>query len=250
MSVLHIALRETRALFTTPIGWLVLCGWLLITGIFWVASVGMYVAESQNVVFNPYGAALLNLHDHLVMPFYGNTTVVLVFVVPAISMRLFSEEFRQRTMPLLLTSPVSTLEIVLGKYLGALGFLATALLATVHYPLMLEYWADPDLGAIAGGYLALFSMGAALLAIGLLASSLTNNQIVALVVAFAASLGLYVGAWLADSPDHWLAQLGLATHLEDMLRGAVKLSDLVYFAAIIVVALFATWQRLESFRWR
>jgi len=250
VSVLHIAMREARAIFTTPVGWLVLCGWLLVTGIFWVASVGMYVAESQNVVFNPYGAALLNLQDHLVMPFYGNTTVVLVFVVPAVSMRLFSEEFKQRTMELLLTSPVSTLEIVLGKYLGALAFVLVALACTLHFPLTLEYWGEPDLGAIAGGYLALFSMSAALLAVGLLASSFTSNQIVALVVAFAASLALYVGGWLADGPDHWIARLGLLSHLEDMLRGAVRLSDLVYFAGIVGVSLFATWQRLESFRWR
>lgn len=250
MNILHIASRELRSIFATTIGWMVLCGFLLLTGIFWVASVTMYVSESQNAVFNPYGAALLNLTDHLIMPFFGNTTIILVFVIPALSMRLFSEELKQRTMELLFTSPVSTLEIVLGKYLGALGFVVIMLLCTLHFPATLYYWGAPEAGALFGGYLALFLMSAGLLAIGMLASSFTDNQIVALVVAFAVSLALYVGAWLAPDPESWIAQTALITHLEDVLRGALRLSDLVYFAAMVVVPLFATYQRMESFRWR
>lgn len=250
MSVLTIAHRELRALFSTTVGWMVLCGFLLLSGMFWLAMVMNYVTESQNVVFNPYGAALLNLREHLLMPFFGNCTVLLVFVVPALTMRSFSEEYRQRTIELLLTSPVSTAEIVLGKYLGALGFVLVMLLCTAHFPISLSFWADPDPGAVAGGYLALLLMSAALLAVGILASSFTNNQLVALMMAFAASLGLYVGHWMAGDPDGWIAQLALVPHLESVLQGAVRLSDLAYFAGVVLVALFATYQRMESFRWR
>lgn len=250
MNVVTIASRELRAIFATTIGWMVLCGFLLVTGILWVASVNLYVSESQGAVFNPYGASLLNLTDHLIMPFFGNTTLILVFVIPALSMRLFAEEQRQRTLELLLTSPVSTLEIVLGKYLGALAFVCVMLFATAHYPLSLYYWGEPDTGAFLGGYLALLLTSAGLLAVGILASSFTNNQIVALIVAFAASLTLYVGGWLSRNPQDVMAQLALTSHLEDLLRGALRLSDLVYFGGLVFVGLFATHQRMESFRWR
>lgn len=250
MSVVHIAWRELRAILVTAIGWMVLCGFLLLTGIFWIAMVSGYVAASQEAVFNPYGAALMNFTDHLLMPFFGNCTVLLVFVIPALSMRSFAEEFRQRTAELLFTSPISTLEIVLGKYLGLLGFVVLMLLCTAHYPASLLAWGSPDPGAVFGGYLALFLMSAALLAVGVLTSSFTHNQIVALILSFAIALALYVGSWLSQDPDSWIAQLALTTHLEGVLRGALRLSDLAYFAGFVVVGLLATHQRIESFRWR
>lgn len=250
MSVLVIAQREVKALFSTTIGWVVLCGYVLLAGMFWLAMVVNYVQESQNVVFNPYGAALLNLRDHLLMPFFGNLTVLLIFVIPALSMRLFSEEYRQRTIELLLTAPITTGEIVLGKYLGALSFVGIMFLATAHLPISLTFWASPDAGMLAAGYLALLLMSAALLAVGMLASSFTQNQIAALMAAFAAALGLYVGHWIAGDPDGWVAHLTLIPHVEDLLRGNLRLSDLVYFAVLITVSLVATHQRMESFRWR
>ena len=128
MKVLHIASRELRSMFSTPVGWLVLCGYLLLTGVFWTYMVENYVLQSQDLVYNPMAAAQLNLTDYLLAPFYGNCAVVLVMMLPAVSMRSFSEEFRQRTMELLATSPVSTAEIVLGKFLGAFLFMLASVI--------------------------------------------------------------------------------------------------------------------------
>lgn len=249
MNVLFIALRELRATFHSAIGWLVLCGFVLITGVFWVAMVNNYVMQANNLVFNPYGGSPINLSDYLILPFFGNCTIVVLMVAPALSMRLFSEEFKQRTMDLLLTSPITTAEIVLGKYLGVLGFFAILLLCTLHFPASLFYWADPEPGAIIGGYLGLVAFAAAILALGMFFSALTDNQIIALVLTFSASLALYLGSWMGGDPDSVITQLSLATHLEDVLQGLLRLSDVVYFAGFIGFFVFATHQGIESLRW-
>ena len=249
MNVLHIAWRELRATFSSPVGWLVLCGYLFVTGVFWTFMVENFVVETQDMMYNPYGASQITLQAYLLTPFFGNCAVVLLMILPAVSMRLFAEEFRQRTIDLLFTSPVSTAEIVLGKYLGAMGFVSVLLGMSLHYPLALMQWADPDPGLLFGGYLAMFLMSAMLVAMGTLFSSLTSNQIVSLVLTFAASLTLFVLDWGADNPQAWNAQLALGPHMSDMMNGAVKLSDLAYFVLISAVCLFATHQRMESFRW-
>ncbi len=107
-----------------------------------------------------------------------------------------------------------------------------------------------DWGAVAGGYLAFLLLSGALLSMGMLCSAFTNNQIVALILSFSAGLALYVLAWLGDGPDAWQTQLSIGSHLEDFLRGAVRLSDVVYYLSFIAFFLFATHQRLESTRWR
>ncbi|MBA2321857.1 MAG: ABC transporter permease subunit [Deltaproteobacteria bacterium] len=251
MNVLHIAAREFRSTFGNPVGWLVLCGFLMLTGVFWYAQLDFYVTESANLVFNPYGAPTMTLAGYLLGPFFGNTLVVVLMVMPAVTMRLFAEEIRGRTLELLLTSPVSTLEIVLGKFLGALAFVTLMLAATAYAPLSLLVWTDTlDWGVVGGGYLALFLVSCALLSLGMFASSITNSQMVALVLAFSGSLALYVLSWLGDGPDAWQTQLSVGAHVEDLLRGALRLSDLTYYAAFVGFFLFATHQRLESFRWR
>jgi ABC-2 type transport system permease protein len=250
VNVLHIAWRELRAFYSAPIGWLVTCGWLLLSGLFWFTMVDGYVQQSRDLVFNPYGASQMTITDHLLGPWFGNCAVIVLIVAPALSMRLVAEEVKQRTLELLLTSPVSTLEIVLGKYFGALGAMIVLLLGTGYVPIGLAQWGAPDPGALAGGYGALTLLAGAMLAIGMFASAATSSQVVAFVVAFAASLSMLAMSWLAEDPEGALAQASVVNHLTDLFRGAVRLSDVVYFVALTTVALFATHQRLESFRWR
>lgn len=250
MNVLHIAMRELRSTFSSAIGWLVLCGWLMVTGLFWIFMVQNYVVQSQDLVFNPYGASELSLADYLLGPFFGNCAVLLIMVIPAISMRLFSEEVKQRTLELLLTSPVSTLEIVLGKFLGAFAIIALMLVGTLHGPLALYLWASPDPGPLVGGYLGLGLLGASLLSLGMFASASTANQVVSMVATFAGALALLVVQWGSRDPGDWMAQLSILGHLADLMRGAIKLSDVVYYLAFTGLFLFATHQRMESYRWK
>ena len=249
MAVFHIAWREIRGILATGTAWIVICVFLLLSGVFWLALVTNYVRESQNLVFNPYAASMLTLGDYLIAPWFGNVLIVVLFFGPAIAMRLFTEEYRQRTMELLLTSPVRTWEIVLGKYLGAMGFAALMLACTAHVPISLYYFANPDWGFFVGGYLMLMLVLSILVSMTMLISSYTQSQMVALSGGLVGGLTLYLVSWLAQDPESVLAQISIASHVEEVLRGAVKLSDLVYFFGFTFALLFATQQRLESFRW-
>lgn len=250
MHVFTVAWREFRAIFHTTIGWLVLAGFLLVTGFFWSAMVSYYVQQSTDIIANPYAESQVNLTDYLLSPFFGNTAVVLLMMSPALSMRLFSEELKNRTMELLFTSPLTTAEIVLGKYLGALGFVAVMLLCTAYMPAMLYLFGDVDRGALIGGYLSVFLVAASVIALGMLFSAMTSNQIVALVLGFAGALAVWLFSWSSGGPDSIMQQLSIATHLDDLMRGAVNLSDLVYFASFIGFFVLATHQRVEAYRWR
>ena len=165
MAIFTIAGRELRGIFNTAVGWLVLAGFLLVCGFFWASMVSFYVIQSTDLVANPYAGSQMSLNDHLLAPFFGNTSVVLLMVCPALSMRLFAEERKQGTLELLLTSPVRTVEIVLGKYLGAMAFVVVMLLCTAYVPLTL--WtasAQADFGVLAGGYTVLLLVSGAVVA--------------------------------------------------------------------------------------
>lgn len=249
MTLFAIAGRELRSIFNTAVGWLVLAGFLAMTGVFWSSMVSFYVMQSADLLANPHAAVQMSLTDHLLAPFFGNLAVVLLMVTPALSMRLFSEEMKQRTLELLLTAPVSTWEIVGGKFLGAMGFVGAMLLGTLTAPLTLWIWGTPDLGALAGGYLSLVLLSAAVMSMGLLFSALTQNQIVAVVLTFSAALAIWILSWVSEDPTSLVAQLSMANHLQDLATGALRVSDLAYFAGFIGFFLFATQQRVESTRW-
>lgn len=250
MNVFWIARRELSALFSTAMGWLVLTGFLLITGVFWIFGVDDYAMAVAGSVYNPYDMMGLSITNNLLLPFFGNCTVIVLMVTPALSMRLFSEDLRSHTLELLLTSPLSTLEIVLGKYLGAVGFLAVMLACTAYVPISLSLMAEADPGVLFGGYLALLLLGSAILAMGLCFSAYTSNQVVALVATFSLALTLYVLSFSDTDPESVMNKLSISSHVVDLIRGAIRTSDLAYFVGFIGFFLFATHQRLESFRWR
>ncbi|MCO4744791.1 MAG: ABC transporter permease subunit [Proteobacteria bacterium] len=249
MSTFAIAGRELRSLFTTVTGWLVLTGYLFLTGFFWTAMASMYAMQSQDAIVSPYMAAQVDMTDYLVAPFFGNTAIVWLMFCPALSMRLFASERKDRTLELLLTAPVSTAEIVLGKFFGALGFVAVMLACTAHYPLLLMRWGNPDLGAFAAAYLGTLLLAGGLLAMGMLFSAFTESQVVAFVLTVAAGLTLWVFSWVGGGADSLASQIAIVTHAQDLFRGILRLSDIAYFIAFIGVFLFATHQRVESFRW-
>ena len=250
MNTFTIAGRELRAYFGTALGWVVLAGFLFIIGFFWFSMVTLYIEEGAQVGANPYAASQFTYANYLLAPFFANTAVILLMVCPALSMRTFSEELRGRTMELLLTSPVSTAEIVGGKFLGAMGFLAVMLAGTFYVPATLYiYGSGVDFGTVAAGYLATFLVSAALIALGMLFSSMTDSPMMAVILAFAAGLFLWLLSWSGGGPDAWLMQASLATHFSDLTRGALKLSDIAYYLSFISIFLFATHQRVDAYRW-
>lgn len=252
-SILAVARRELDAYFATPVGWLCLCGFILVTGFFFTLMVAGYAYQSTQMAMNPYQEGF-NINEYLLPDFFGNTSVILLLLCPALSMRLFAEDRKTRAYELLLSSPLSSTEIVLGKFLGSLGFLAVMMASTLHYVAILYWLGSPDAGVLMSSYGALFLMSAAFMAVGMFTSSFTTNQVVALVLSFGAVLGLWVLAWMDSFADQSFVKvityISMLSHQNDLSKGLLHLKDLVYFGSFIGFFLFATQQRVEAFRWQ
>ncbi len=250
--VLAIAGRELRAYFSTPVGWLCLTGFVGVTGIFFALMTTEFAAQATRDQFNPYAPSQLNLTDWLIQPFFANTAVILLMICPALSMSLFAEDRRSGALELLLAAPVSSTQIVLGKYLGSLGFV-TAMLATTLPMTGVLYWlGTPDTGVILCAYLATFLLAASFMAVGMLTSACTTSQVVALVLSFGLLLTLWVLSWTAGLGDlgEAVAAISMLSHLEQLSKGLLHVEDAVYFLSFIGFFVFATTQRVEAYRWR
>lgn len=245
MKALLIARRELAAYFLAPISYLVMALFLVVQGYsFWL------FCELLNARGTPHGAVM--------QYFFGGTFLYwlfLMFLVAVITMRLVAEERRQGTLEPLLTAPIGELDVILGKYFGALGFYAALWAPTLLYVLVLRAYAPegaaPDPGPIAAGYLGTLVIGAGALALGLFASTLTRNQILAAVLSFVLlSMMLLVGA-LGDAlvrSGPWsplLEHLNLFRHMEDFGRGIVDTRHLLVHLGLAIVALFAATRLLQ-----
>jgi ABC-2 type transport system permease protein len=251
-AILAIALRELRAYLSTPVGWLCLTGFVMVTGVFFALMTSEFAAEAARQSFNPYAPSQLNLTDWLIQPFFANTAVILLMLCPALSMGLFAEDRRSGALELLLSSPVSSTQIVLGKYMGAMGFVSTMLLTTVPMTGMLYWLGNPDTGVILCAYLSTFLLASSFMAVGMLTSACTTSQVVALVLSFGLLLVLWVLSWtqgLGDIGDA-VAAVSMLSHLEKLSKGLLHLKDVVYFISFIGFFVFATTQRVEAYRWR
>jgi ABC-2 type transport system permease protein len=255
-NALAIAGREIRSYFVSPIAYVVLTGFLLLGGWFFfnLLSRFSYLVQLYSSFQNPAALERLNLNEFVVAPLLHNLSIVLVILVPVITMRAFAEEKRTGTFELLLTSPLRVGEIVAGKFLAALVFVAVMLSLTGIYPALLVAYGDPELGVILSGYLGLFLLATSFVSVGLLTSSLTENQIIAAVSCLVALLLLYVIGWPAETAEATLGavlkHLSISEHYAELVKGIVDTKDLAYFASLIVAALFLTHRSVESVRWR
>lgn len=235
-SIWAITLKELKCYFVSPIAYIITAMFLLISGYF-------------------YSLILSMTKDAGMMTYlFGNMSVILLLISPLLSMRLFAEEQRNHTMELLVTSPISDAGIVIGKFLASALLLLMMLATTLHFPIMLFILGHPDPYPILSGYLGIFLMGCAFLAIGMLTSTWTQNQIVAAVSAFSMSLLLwFLGASSSVSSSGMgkiFAYLSLNTHYESFAKGLLSLSDLLYYLSVIGILLFITIRSLETRRWR
>ena len=254
-----IAGREVRALFVSPVAYCVLSLFAIIAGFLFVAHVRAFdewvIRYQQMQAFEQLSE--LNLNDHVIMLFLQSMTVVLLFAVPALTMGLFAAEKANGTQELLLTSPLTIWDIVLGKFFA--GAIFVLLLGTIvgAFPALLFAYGDPEPLRTLSGLLGLVLVGLTYVAIGVFASSLTRSQIVAFLLSFAilfvlfllpalAELDLAGSAWLGD----FLRWLSTETHLQDLLKGLVDTQHLAYFAVMIAAFLVLTKASVESVRWR
>lgn len=254
-NVLAIGRRELRTYFDSPLAYVVFGSFYLIVG--WMfynllAHFSNLCLQYQQVT---QYATKINLNRYVVETLLGNMSVILLLILPVVTMGLIAEERARGTLEMLLTRPVSALEIILGKYLAACLLLALLLLFSAIYLWVLGAWGDPDWGPVITGYLGLFLMGAAFLSLGLAASSVTDNQIVAAIGAFAASLSFWIVGWAASSGaigelSRFLEYLSLIHHYQNLAKGVVSTSDLLYFLSMIFFGLYLAHWVLNSQRWR
>lgn len=252
-----IAWREFRSYFLSPIAYVVLALFLLLTGYFFYSSLADFVNQSlaadQRAALT--GAAPpMNVNEWVVRPFFYNISVLTLFLVPMITMRLLCEEKRNGTIELLMTSPVTELEIAAGKFLAGFGLYLVMLAGTAVSMAILFALGTPDLGPILSGYLGLILVGAAAIALGTLVSSLTENQIVAGFAGFALFLLLWVVNLAADyttgATARVLSYLSIVRHFDDLSKGVVDSRDVVFYLSLVVFGLFATMRSLEAGRWK
>jgi len=256
-NILTIAGRELRSIFVSPIAYVVMTGFLLLGGWFFfnlLARFNLLVTMYSSFQGGAEAMARLNVNEFVLAPLFHNLSVVLVIIVPMITMRSFAEEKRAGTYELLLTSPVAIWEIVIGKFLGVVAFMVVMIALTSIYGIILAVYGNPEIGIMMSGYLGLLLIAITFVAVGLFASSLTENQIIAAVTGLVMLLLLFVIAWPADSAGEKiggvLRYVSVTEHFADMIKGVIDTKSLVYFATMIVGWMFLTQRSVESIRWR
>jgi ABC-2 type transport system permease protein len=242
--MLAIFQKELSSFFSSLIGYLAIGVFLILTGlIMWVFP---------NNAFD-FGYANLDI-------LFDNAPLVFMLLIPAVTMRMFSEEMRSGTLELLVTRPLTELQIILGKYFASLTLVIIAVMPTLLYYFTISTLALPagnvDHGAIIGSYIGLLLLSAVFVSLGLLASSLSSNQMVAFVLAALLCFLLFVAftalgslGWFGGQIDHLILMLGIQHHYNSVSRGIVDSKDIIYFLSLIVLFIFCTKTVLESRKW-
>jgi ABC-2 type transport system permease protein len=250
--------KEWRHYFGSPIAYVALFVWTMLFGIFFHFAFTLFLRQSMMMAeqMEMGGGPKLSINEWMIRPVIHNMAVVALFVAPMLTMRLFAEEKRQGTIELLATSPITDLQIVLGKFLAAAGLYALMILTGLVNLLPVWHYATsaPEWKPVLTGALALLLIGSCFIALGLFVSTLTRNQIVAGILTFCLLLGVWTLGW-ADEPTAGpvmkvVGYLAVTTHMEDMVKGVLDLKDVVFYLSFIAFGLFLAQQSVESQRWR
>jgi ABC-2 type transport system permease protein len=253
-NVTAIAGKELRSYFASPVAYIIIGLFALIFGWFYVNSLAWFVERSMGMDQFGGGGGAVNVNQDLIKYLLLNATVVMLFLLPMITMRTYAEEKRSGTIELLLTSPVRDIEIILGKFFGALGLYCMMLLVTVLYLAVLFVYGSPEWKPIASAYLGLLLLGGSFISFGLFISSLTKNQIVAGVGTFTLVLMLWIIDWVGDQAGSTVREivsyLSITKHFEDFAKGVIDTKHVVYYLSFITFGLFLTAKSVDTERWR
>ncbi len=273
-SMLAIAKRELRAFFTTPIGYIVVGGYALISGLGFTASFLFYARMTQSP--SNYGySAVPNLEESFLSPFLVYCGLLFMFIGPLLTMRLFAEERNQGTIELLFTHPLRDRDIIGGKFLAGLALVGLMVLNLGVYVFLIYRYTGVEVSVLALGLLSVMLMGAAILSVGVFVSSLCSNQITAALLTFSTLFLMFIlgyfGGELPEenpAPAAWpeesraaagtfytafrtiAKQLPVESHAADLAQGIFNPADVVYYVFFVALFLFLTFRALESRRWR
>ena len=252
-NVVAIARKELKGYFSSPIAYAVVGLFALTFGFFFYTLL-LYFDQNAARSAGLGGGPSVNVNEQLLRPVFMNAMVILLFMLPLVTMRTYSEEKRSGTIELLLTAPLTDLQIILGKFFGAMGLYAAALAVTLVHVGVLFAFGNPEGWPVVTTYLGLLLMGGCFMSVGLFISSLTKNQIVAGILTFGVFLMLWVINWLASFTGPTMQQvvnyLSITDHLEDFTRGVIDTKHLVYYVSFITFGLFLTARSVDTERWR
>ena len=233
-NVLPVFRREIRSYFNSPVAYVVMIVFLAIIGWFFSSNLFLQNMATMRVVFE-------------LVP------LVFLFFIPAVTMRLLAEEKKSGTLELLTTKPVADVEIILGKFLAGWALVAATLVPTLVFLITLMILGSPDVGPVLAGYAGLLLMGGVYVAIGLLSSSLTENQIVAFIVGFLIIFVLYmldkVLIYIPSAFASTFEFLAIDTHFSNIARGVIDSRDVIYFASLLGISLMLATVSLERRKW-
>lgn len=254
-NVWTICRKEMRSYFASPIAYLLLAFFAFVFGYFFWNVLGYFV--QQGMAMQMRGSMYpMNVNEEVIRPLLQNIGVVGLFFIPLITMRLFAEEKRSGTIELLATSPISDLEVIVGKWLAAMLLYGCMLLISLISFAFLFKYGNPDWKPLLIGFLGLYLQAGALLAVGTFISTLTKNQIIAGAVTFAVCLMLWILEWVSGGgfdTGTWaqvLAYMSVITHFESFAKGTLSSKDAIYYLTLIFLGLFLTARSMESLRWR
>ncbi len=253
-NILAIAHKELKSYFASPIAYIVIGVFALLYGYFYIAILAFFVRQSMQMGQFGGGAQSMNVNQMLLRPLLQNVTILVLFMMPAITMRTYSEEKRSGTIELLLTSPITDLQIVIGKFLGALALYVIMLAISLIHVGLLFIYGSPEWKPILTAYLGLLLLGGCFISVGLFVSTLTKNQVVAFMVTFGVFLFLWVINWIGSfsgpTVNDLTNYLSIVGHFDDFAKGVLDTTHLIYYLSFIAFGLFLTAKSVDSERWR
>ena len=253
-SVWTITKKELMTYLYSPIAYILTAFFLLVSGFFFYNILAWANEQTLRMLQSGYPLERVNVNQMLFAPFFNNMTIILMFLLPLLTMRLFADEKKMRTEELLLTSPVRLSSIIAGKYLAALIIYAIILLLTATFAVFVFAYGNPEPAPLLTAYLGLFLLGAVFIAIGLFASALTENQVIAAAISFSTILLIWVISWIGESgPGAWkgiLTYLSFFSHFQNMVNGIIDTQDIVYYLTFIFLGLYLTRSVFEFRKWR
>ena len=254
-NILAIAHKELKSYFSGPIAYIAIGMWALLYGYFFVAILQFFVRQSMQMnQMGMQGPQSMNVNQQLIRPLVQNVTILVLFLMPMVTMRTYSEEKRSGTIELLLTSPLSDFQIIMGKFLGAMALYLVMLAVSLIHIAILFIYGHPEWKPILTAYLGLVLLGGCFISLGLFISSLTKNQIVAGIVTFAVFLFLWIITWIGSfsgpTVDKLTTYLSIIDHLDDFGKGVIDTTHVIYYLSFMTFGLFLTAKSVDSERWR
>ena len=259
-NIFAIAERDLKAYFTSPIAYVVLTIFLFLMGMFFYLAVSSLAQSASMRALQSAQTGLppdpIDMPGEVMRNLLQVMVSIMLFILPLITMALFSEEKKRGTIELLLTAPVTDVQVVLGKFLAASLFYVILLASTLVELGVLYMYSQPALGPILTGYVGVLLYGLSFVALGMFISTLTENQIIAAILTFAMTLllwlldGLSKSAGVGGTLAAVLSYISVFQHLEDFMSGVIGTSHIIFYLSLTLVGLFLTYRSLDSLRWR